>query len=162
MPIVTYRVEVYRRNIAKMFLPSGDAGKWIYKVSSEMIAAARAGAPRRSGALKAAHRIERRRMTDAFFGNQYEAAYEIRNDAEHASWVHEGTAKKGTGFIYSTTPGKAMIVPRRGYRGPLRGADLPRNLTAPHKAVSGQKPQPWLNDACVAVSMRYGAVPYRI
>lgn len=157
MPVVTYRVEVYRRNIAKMFLPSGDAGKWIYKVSSEMIAAARADAPRRSGALKAAHRIERRSLTDTFFGNQYAAAYEIRNDAEHASWVHDGTSR---------IHGK-MRVPRAP--GAVRGAALPRRAVfytdgkqGRSTGVAGQKANPWLDRACAAVSMRYGAVPYRI
>jgi hypothetical protein len=159
MPVVTYRVEVYRRNIAQMFLPSGDAGKWIYKVSSEMIAAARAEAPRRSGALRAAHRIERRSLTDTFFGNQYAAAYEIRNDADHASWVHEGTDDIEA----------VMRVPRGSARGALRGAQLPKRLVfytdgkgKRSTGVRGQKANPWLNRACAAVSMRYGAVPYRI
>lgn len=137
-----YRVQVYRSNIARV-MKVGDGNRWIYRVSIEMMRAARAEAPSRTSALKRAHRVTRGIGT-----NQYMARYHIVNDAEHAEWVHEGTST-----IYSP---KKMRVPRRP--NPLRGAALPNAMTRPRSEVRGQAANPWLDRACTRVSLRYGAV----
>src|SRR6185312_13148314 len=152
---VGYRVTVYRRNIATMFTPNGEAGRWIYRVSSEMISAARAEAPVRSGHLKEAHRIYRDQVREGFFGNQYVTAYRIVNDAEHAEWVHEGTPSGNPGSKITAV----MRVPKKP--GLLRGAQLPKAAVfytdgkfGRPTGVQGQHANPWLDRACTRVSAR--------
>lgn len=145
---VTSRVTVYRKNISAI-MKVGQGSRWIYRVSTEMVATARAEAPSRSGSLRRAHRINRLPGT-----NQYMARYSIQNTAEHADWVHGGT-----GYIDGV-----MRVPK--VPGPARGAVLPKSqvfwtdgLNGRPSGVRGQSANPWLDRACSRVAMRYGAVP---
>lgn len=136
-----YKVTVYYNNIAGLYRRGGPGGGWIYRVSSQMMAESRAEAPRRDGTLRRSHSIARDRI-----GNQYMQTYRIVNSAEHAEWVHQGTAGKGTGYIYPETASRLYIPAGNGHRSrrPLR--------------VKGQKPNPWLDRACTRVAARYGAV----
>lgn len=145
---VTFRTTVYRRNISWL-MQHGDGAEWIYQVSDEMLLAAQAEAPSRSGTLKRSHDLSREVGT-----NQYAARYSVQNTAEHAGWVHGGTP-------YITG---LMRVPKRP--GPVRGQSLPKGqvfwtdgLNGRPMGVRGQKANPWLDRACSRVAMRYGAIP---
>lgn len=145
----TYRVTIYRRNIAGIFRTNGEGGRWIYRVSVAMMREARKGAPARTGSLRDAHRISRDHGA-----NQYAATFNVSNVAEHAEWVHGGTAGKGTGYIYpkqevnSDGNYSRLVIPAgNGYR----------KISA--LKVKGQKPNPWLDEACARIAIRYGAVP---
>lgn len=148
---VSYRVQVYRRNISAI-MKAGQGNRWIYRVSVEMMSAAKADAPSRTNTLRRSHRISRMPGT-----NQYMARYSIENTADHADWVHDGTS-----YISGV-----MRVPKTP--GPARGADLPRSqifwtdgLNGRPMGVRGQNANPWLERACSRVAMRYGAIPYRL
>lgn len=77
--------------------------------------------------------------------------------AKHALWVHDGTANKGTGFIYPKN-GSYLVVPR-AKGGSVRGGTLRRvwrNGTVETRGekpyfttlrVRGQKPNPYLEKA---------------
>jgi hypothetical protein len=148
----TYRFEVYQKNIAALFLPSGDAGRWIHKIADEMEDAVNASTPTRSGALRTHNRSERVAVGGAFFGNQYVAAYEVTNDSPYFSYVHDGTrSQRG---VRALPPGGPGLNTVSRYAGQHFGKKVMR------KGVRGQKENPWLRDACVMVAMRYGAVPY--
>lgn len=137
-----YSVRIYYNEIRGLFRSNGPGGRWIYKVSVAMINEARAEAPSRTGGLKRAHRITRGRGA-----NQYAATFHIENTAEHADWVHGGTAQNGTGWIYPH--GDFLLVPsRRGAKTKTRRA-----------RVHGQRENPWLDRACTRVAIRYGGVP---
>lgn len=133
-----YNVTVFYRNIAGLYRRGGPGGGWIYRVSQDMIRASRAEAPRRSGDLRDAHYVTRGRV-----GNQYMQSYNIGNSAEHAEWVHRGTAR----WIYPD--GDFLLVPVAP--GASRRMKKPR--------VRGQDANPWLDRACTRVAIRYGAVP---
>lgn len=137
-----YSYRIYYNNIRGLFRSSGPGGRWIYRVSVEMINAARAEAPSRSGGLKRAHRITRGRGA-----NQYAATFHIENTAEHAEWVHGGTAGNGLGWIYPARGARLRLPAGNGFP-----ASRPRR-------VHGQKENPWLDRACTQIAMRYGAVP---
>lgn len=144
MGAVAYRVTVYNSQIKRLFARGGDADDWIYRVSSQQIALARATAPSRTGTLRAAHRIRRGSRVGS---NQYQSRYIIENIAEHAEWVHDGTRP-------TITPDDKdfLSVPKR--ESPFRYKLKP--------SVSGQADQPWLDDACAEIAMRYGAIIVRV
>lgn len=136
--VTGYRVRIDYGNIRGLFRAGGPGGKWIYRVSTQMVTAARAAAPARSGQLKAKHAIENRR------GNQsHVKSYDIVNTAPHAEWVHGGVS----GWIYPTRATRLVIPAGAGH-----GRTFARR-------VKGQSANPWLDRACTAVAARYGAVP---
>lgn len=145
---VSYRVTVYRENLARIFRSGGDADEWIFKVSSAMMKAAIKDAPNRTGTLAAAHRIEK----GSRWGNRYQSRYTIQNISDHAEFVHEGTrgSRPASGFIYLPAGG-----PGRNTVSPYIGQSFPKIRV---RGVKGQMANPWLEDACSRVSMRYGAV----
>lgn len=132
-----YRVRIYYGEISRLYQRGGPGDGWIYRVSVAMINESRLEAPTRSGDLKRSHYVERSRA------NQYAATYNIGNTAEHAEWVHQGTAR----WIYPTS-GTFLSVPVAP--GSRQRSKKPR--------VRGQDPNPWLDRACTRVAMRYGAV----
>lgn len=145
---VSYRVTVHRTNLAAMFRGRGEANTWIYSLSSRMISAARTGAPNRTGSLAAAHRIAR----GSRWGNAYQSRYTIENVSPHAEYVHEGTngATSESGFMILGAGG-----PGRNTVSPYAGQSFPR---IKKMTVRGQAPNPWLEEACVKVGMRAGAM----
>lgn len=138
-----FSYQIYYRNIRGLYRRGGPGGGWIYRVSVAMMNEARAEAPTRSGTLKRSHSISRGRGV-----NQYAATYHVSNSAEHAEWVHGGTAGGGTGRIYPKSA-NFLLVPSR----------IGATSRARRKSVKGQKPNPWLDTACTRVAIRYGGVP---
>lgn len=136
---VGYRVEVYYRELNRATVGrGGPGGRWIYRLSTQMLDASKAAAPVRDGGLRRAHRLTRERGS-----NQWVQRLRVSNTAEHSVWVHDGT----TGPIRRDDGGLMTLPPGGGY---------PRIRT---REVSGQTANPWLERACSAVAMRYGAVP---
>lgn len=133
----TYSVRVYRNRIPPIFRAGGEGNRWMYRVSVAMMNEAILRAPVRSSVLKRSHSISPARRA-----NQYAATFEITNNAEHAEWVHDGVP----GRIYPKN-GRWLSVPSR--RGSLSRVLRP--------SVAGQAANPWLDDACTAVAIRYGA-----
>lgn len=140
---VTYTVTVLKSRIESEFLPGGQGYRWMDRVRLAMHTAAVAAAPSRTNTLRAAHRSYAR----GYGGSRVDVR--IVNDAEHAEWVHGGTANNGEGRIepkhkdYLWVP----IAPNSTYR-VYRGS------------VKGQKANPWLDRACTAIAMSQGAVVY--
>lgn len=139
MPGVVYDVDVYRLQLARMYVPGGEAYRWLDRVRLSMHRACVAGAPMRSGELKGAHRSFIRGF------NQYRARAQIVNDAEHALWVHEGT----TGPIFPKK-GKFLYLP-------AGGGHPKKRLRYP---VPGQDANPWIDDACSRIARRHGGITY--
>lgn len=133
---VGYSVKIYYNEISGLYKRGGPGGGWIYRVSSQMVAASRVEAPKRTGGLARAHSLNRGRV-----GNQYMQTYHIQNSAEHALWVHEGTH----GPILPD--GNFLFLPA-GYG----------HKASRQRSVKGQKANPWLERACQGVAARYGAV----
>jgi hypothetical protein len=136
MPM-SYSVRVYRSRIPPIFRFGGEGNRWMYRVSVAMMNAARAAAPVRSSELKRAHRISR-----ALRANQFAATFEIQNIADHAQWVHDGTPT----IIFPENSTRLVLSPGNGF---------PRIYA---RSVRGQRGNPWLDNACTAVAVRYGAV----
>lgn len=152
-PLVAYKVTVYRRDIDSLFLPTGDAGAWIYKVSVQMINAAKANTPVRSTHLRESHRINRA-MVGAGFGNQHVTAYRIENVADYAGYVHGGTPDQPDARVY-LPPSR---IGTRNTHSRHAGKVFARK-TYTKTGIKGTIANPWLNDACTRVAMEHGAVP---
>ena len=136
MPLA-YQVTVYKTQLQRQFQSGGQGYRWLDKVKLQMHRACVAGAPSRSGQLKASHRSFIRGI------NQWACRAEIINTAEHALWVHEGTTTP-------ITPESAayMLVPV------APGAT--RRFRA--KEVRGQRANPWMDDACTRIGILHGDV----
>lgn len=129
--------------IQSLFEPGGDVYRFMRRIGTEIKTEAEATAPvGLTGNLKRSHRLFVTPET------RYGCFATVRNDARHASWVHNGTASNGSGYIF----------PKRAARlGPFPG--LSGVLIMPNK-VRGQRANPWLNRAGRTVMSRYGvAVP---
>lgn len=144
-----YRVRVFDRNIAGMFLPDGEAYEEANYITRRVEGLARLYAPiGNTGHLKESHR---RRITPVGI---YGVVGQVEAGANYASFVHKGT----TGPIRST-----RAVDRRG-RPPgkleLRGG-LPQGAPGdfPYAvSVSGQEAQPWLHEAAQEILSQYGVI----
>lgn len=139
---IGFSYRVYYGNIRGLYRRDGPGGGWIYRVSRDMMREAKVAAPKRSRALVNAHSITRGRGV-----NQYAATYNVVNSADHAEYVHFGTAGNGAGWIYPSSK-RALVLPARSGYGRVVA-----------KRVHGQKANPWLDDACTRVAIRYGGVP---
>jgi hypothetical protein len=145
--MAVYRLTVYDRNIAGMFLPDGDVFEEAQYVTRRVESLARQFAPvGNTGHLKESHR---RRIEPVGI---YGVVGQVEAGAKYASFVHKGT----TGPIKSIRP-----LDRRG-RPPgkleLRGGMEPGSPGQyPYRvSVSGQESQPWLREAANAVLSQYG------
>lgn len=131
-----YSVRVYRNRIPPIFRAGGEGNRWMYRVSVAMMRESIARAPARTGQLKSRHRISPARSA-----NQYAATFQITNDSDHAGYVHDGT----TGPILPSNATRLVLPAGGGY---------PKIFA---KSVSGQRANPWLDNACTTVAIRYGA-----
>lgn len=138
MPVIV-STQVYRNQIAAIFQQGGEGYRWLDLVKLAMFTASVANAPVRSTVLQNSHESEIRGL------NQYSCIATIYNTAEHAEWVHGGTLDKAPIF---PNDGPFMYIPAgNGYgRKKLR-------------SVAGQKANPWIDEACTAIAMGYGAFP---
>lgn len=139
----SYSTTVYRQRLQSEFQVGGQGYRWLDKVRLQMHLACVAGAPARSGVLKASHRSYISGI------NQWAARANIVNTAEHAEWVHEGTAGGRSGIIEPVNDDFLWV--------PIAPMAWKRKKMA---AVSGQDPNPWMEDACDAIAMGHGAVRY--
>jgi hypothetical protein len=136
---VIVSVQVYRSAIARDYQVGGQGYRWLDKVKLAMhtLAVQKASGFVRSGEILRGHRSE-------ILGiNQYSCYATIYNVAEHSEWVHGGT----TGPIYPEEGVWLYLPPGNGFR--------KKRL----RSVAGQKANPWLEEACSAVAMGYGAIP---
>jgi len=155
----TSRVQVYGPEIAKEFSSVGDvyaeARKIARAVEALAILTAPVGPARIDGQqdkIKLSHSINL--VRSGIYGTR---AFVV-NSARHAEWVHEGTANKGTGFIYPTRNEMLGPLPFLGF-GPYnngRRGGKPRPKYVPR--VRGQAGQPWLLNAAEVVLLPYGVV----
>lgn len=139
---IGYSYRVYYKDIRGLYKRDGPGGGWIYRVSRDMMREAKADVPKRTRALMNAHSVTRERGV-----NQYAATYKVSNSSEYAEYVHEGTARNGKGWI-RPRGGKGLALPAGGGYGRLV-----------LKKVRGQEANPWLDNACTRVAIRYGGVP---
>lgn len=136
MPVIV-STQVYRREINAEFQAGGQGYRWLDMVKLAMFTRSVISSPVRSGEVKAGHRSEIRGL------NQFSCIATIFNVAEHAEWVHEGTM----GPIYPDD-GPWLYLPA--------GNGFPKKRL---RSVAGQKANPWIDDACTAVAMGFGAMP---
>lgn len=122
------RVTVYDTQVTGLFMPGGDAWKFMGLAGTEHLNAAIAFAPSRSGHLKSSHYPVPILTPYKKLGTRYT----IRNDADYAEFVHRGT----TGPIMAY--GSYLWVPQR------RGSAWPRWQA---RWVAGQKANPWIERA---------------
>lgn len=145
MATVGYRVQVHHVELRGQFRYHGEP--WQDRMTRAMFRAAVGEAPRRSGQLRASHRITK------VWGNQYSIVRNIEASAPHAGWVHDGTDGHVSDTFMYLPPGGPGSKTRSPYgRTHFRGRRV--------KEVAGQDGNNWLERACGAVAMRYGAVRY--
>lgn len=140
-----YRVKVFETAIGSLFAPGGDAWDFGTKVRAEIIAKSKQPGfvPRRSGAL-AAGTVDGGQLKSGRYGCR---GY-IGNNVEHALWVHEGTRP-----VITPNSARHLKVPIR--RSIVSGAASPRGSVFFPKSVHGQKANPWLDRAALAVLSKY-------
>jgi hypothetical protein len=135
----TYRTEVLHANVNRLFLRGGPGYRFMDSLRAAMHrrceAEAPVGGPRPDGSPAQA-KIRGSHRSSARGRNGYRTDVEISNIAPHAEYVHNGT----TGPIRPRTK-SALLTPY-----------------GPRKSVSGQRANPWMERACVAVSRTRGAV----
>lgn len=128
------RVTIYDRNLDLLFLPGGDAWKWMEEVGREHLAMALIEAPRRTGALASQHNL-------ALTPYKRGVRYSVGNYADYAKFVHDGTigpiVATGGGFLGPLTPW-----------GPFPGGYI--------REASGQTANPWIENAAKIVLAKYG------
>lgn len=131
---MSYRVQVFNSVIISI-VQTGDGARWTHGKAKEIERMARVLAPKRTGRLAASH------VTLPTVGsNQYHKVYRVSAQAYYSRYVHEGTTGPITG--------------RNGW------LKLPAGRTgAPFAAktrvvmlVSGQRANPWLARAAMAVA----------
>lgn len=136
------RVTIYDSRVDSLFLPGGDVWGWMGGVGAEHLQAAYMFAPRRSGHLASQH-------YPVAIITPYKkrgVRYTIRNDADYALFVHEGT----TGPIVAdywddgTQSFLGPMAPWGGFSTPFA------------RSVSGQRANPWINKAGEFVLAQYG------
>lgn len=136
---VTYRTEVLHANVNRLFLRGGPGYRFMDSLRAAMHrrceAEAPNGGPRPAGSpsqpkIRGSHRSSARGR------NGYRTDVEVWNVAPHAEFVHNGTS----GPIRPTSS-RALLTPY-GLR----------------KSVDGQRANPWMERACVAVSRTRGAI----
>lgn len=149
-----FHVTVFNSRISTLFQPGGDAWGFTKDVTAEIEAAAIATCPDKTGNLKSKH--VRGARTTGIYG----CSGSVGNNASYAAFVHEGTANKGTGYIYPTR-GKVLKLPVDGIY--ITRPDATRRHRARHNGdyilrsrVRGQKPQPWISEAASIVLSRHG------
>lgn len=126
------RVTIYDTAVDGLFRPGGQAWNWLGLLGTEHLNLAIAFAPARSGHLKSSH-YPAPIMTSYTSGGQRGSRYTIRNDADYALYVHEGT----NGPI--TASGEnGLWVPV------FRGIPYPRHS---RPSVRGQAANPWITRA---------------
>lgn len=142
---VSHRTTVYRKNIAAMFRPSGEGGRWIRALAFDMKLLATSTAPSRTLTLARSHRVDFERGA-----NQYQATAILSNTAEHAEYVHFGTAGHGGEVmpLAAGGPGVNTVSPYAGQAFPKKAL----------RYVRGQNANPWLENACVKLARGAGAV----
>lgn len=114
--------------VTGIFMPGGDAWHFLALVGTEHLNQAIAMTPNRTGTLARSH-YPVPIMTPYRQGGEQGARYTIRNDADYALYVHDGT----TGPIMAH--GGYMSVPM------VRGSKYPRFQA---KFVDGQSAKPWI------------------
>jgi hypothetical protein len=135
--VTTVRIRVFDSKIHSMALPGGSVHSWTKGVVREMEAEAIATCPRRTGAMATHHGHSVGTNAHGTFGY-------VTNDADYAMAVHEGTH----GPIRAV--GNYMVV-----------RPAPHSFYAQHtrrKTVAGQRAQPWIAEAMVAVLAAHGVV----
>jgi hypothetical protein len=146
MAAITYNVDVYRLQLARMYQSGGEAYRWLDKVRLAMHRACERNAPDRTGGLRRAHRSNIRGR------NQYLAHAEVINDAEHASFVHLGTSGSVApeDWLYLSPGG-----PGRNTVSPYAGQSFSKKRL---RHVAGQAPNPWMDEACSRIARRQGGI----
>ena len=143
-----YRVTVYERELKRLFNKGQPADRFIYKVSARMMAESRSRTPVRSGELRNAHIITRGSRIGS---NQYQSRYSIENVSDHAGYVHDGTL--------GSISADGMSLPEGGPSAKNSKTRWPGQTFSKRTKyeVRGQRANPWLEEACTVVAMRYGA-----
>jgi hypothetical protein len=120
-------VKVHYGEIAKLFAPGGMVRDDATQAQRAILITAEMSAPRRSGVLRGSH------LNIGFLQEgPYRIVGRVRNVADHALFVHEGTKSP-------LAPGKMMKVPV--YKGaPNFFIASPRRIPP----IRGQKANPWL------------------
>lgn len=125
-----YRVTIYDNQVDAMWSPAGgEVYGWLRRLGQEHLAVARRTTPRRSGNL-AGEFYPVPIMTPVGKRNW---RYTIRNDADYAAYVHDGTS----GPIYPH--GTHLWIRPAPHSRYQRGA---RRLS-----VKGQSANPWITEA---------------
>lgn len=122
------RVTIYDSKVDLLFAPGQDVWRYMVALGTEHLNASIAFAPSRTGSLKLAH-YPVPIMTPV---GRRSWRYTIRNDSDHAEYVHRGT----TGPIFAN--GSYLWVPM------VRGTNWPRFHA---RSVAGQIANPWIDRA---------------
>lgn len=145
-----YRVTIYDRQLDALFRPGGEAWHWLGLLGTEHLQWAINMTPTRTGHLRSSF-YPVPIMTPHAIGGGRGSRYTIRNDAEYAEAVHEGTdpnRRWGPGGI-PVSPGQYVPwddgTDRPAYLGPMAPwgyRSVPFALS-----VRGQKANPWILEA---------------
>lgn len=131
---MSYRVQVFNTVIISI-VQTGDGERWTHAKAKEIERMARVLAPKRTGRLAASH------VTLPTIGsNQYHKVYRVSAQAYYSRYVHEGTTGPITG-----RNGWVKIPAARG------GVPYSPKLRVV-RSVRGQRANPWLVRAAVAVA----------
>lgn len=124
-------VIVYDSAITAMVYPGGLVWRWANQKSRRVATLAKANAPKRTGQMAAS--------ISSYYVRSERDQVEVGVSADSpAAWVHEGTARNGTGYIYPD--GRFLRLP----------AEAGHPVTYLRR-VRGQAAQPFLEDALEAV-----------
>lgn len=137
------RVIIYDAAVSALFQAGGDVTEWNFRQAKEIETLAKAMAPRRTGALSASHGMSQNRSAMG----RFQTGYRVFADAPYARYVHEGTGIYGPlGRPFTGRNGWMKIPgvnPNASEAGNRRGTVV--------RWVKGQRAQPWLRDAALAV-----------
>lgn len=140
----TYTLDISRKNLTGQYRAGGQGRVWLDRVRLTMHRKAESMAPSRTGTLVSSHRSSIRGI------NQWRCIATIMNIAPHAGWVHGGTdGSEGNPLMVLPAGG-----PGRNTVSPYAGSTFTRRKK---RFVNGQEENPWLDDACTIIAMRFGA-----
>lgn len=139
------RVRVFDTAIDSYFWAGRPVFNEANKLARRINAAAIAGAPERTGELKASHRAG-----NALYSGRFRVRADVTNFAPHALWVHEGVP----GRIYPKN-GKKLKIAYGPHFTPSPAAALRGKTHLYTDSVRGQDANPWILRAAREVLATY-------